>query len=91
MKRLTTGLLAVAATAGALAFTVPTAAQAAAPAAALLAAAAPWLLEHTAPVDTLNVLSLMILPCAPVMVGAQVWVWRTFGPRSAADRSPSFF
>ncbi|GAA3137249.1 hypothetical protein GCM10010466_30120 [Planomonospora alba] len=64
---------------------------AAAPAAALLAGAAPWLLEHTAPVDTLNVLSLMILPFAPVMVGAQVWVWRTFGPRGAADRSPSFF
>ncbi|GGK84953.1 hypothetical protein GCM10010126_50260 [Planomonospora parontospora] len=40
MKRLTTGLLAVAATAGAFAFTVPTAAQAAAPAAAPAAAAA---------------------------------------------------
>ncbi|MBG0817660.1 cytochrome d ubiquinol oxidase subunit II [Planomonospora sp. ID82291] len=64
---------------------------AAAPAAVLLAGAAPWLLEHTAPADTLNVLSLMILPCAPVMAGAQVWVWRTFGPRSAADRFPSFF
>ncbi|GAT64545.1 cytochrome BD ubiquinol oxidase subunit II [Planomonospora sphaerica] len=64
---------------------------AAAPAAALLAGAAPWLLEHTAPADTLNVLSLMILPCAPLMAGAQVWVWRTFGPRRAADRFPSFF
>ncbi|GGL24830.1 cytochrome d ubiquinol oxidase subunit II [Planomonospora parontospora] len=64
---------------------------AAAPAAALLAGAAPWLLEHAAPVDTLNVLSVMILPCAPVMVGAQVWVWRTFGPRRAAGRFPSFF
>ncbi|GGK88412.1 hypothetical protein Ppa06_53540 [Planomonospora parontospora subsp. parontospora] len=68
-----------------------TACLAAAPAAALLAGTAPWLLEHTAPADTLNVLSLMILPCAPLMAGAQVWVWRTFGPRRAADRFPSFF
>ncbi|MBG0818031.1 hypothetical protein [Planomonospora sp. ID82291] len=40
MKRLTTGLLAVAATAGTLAFTVPTAVQASAPAAAPAASAA---------------------------------------------------
>ncbi|MFC4060176.1 cytochrome d ubiquinol oxidase subunit II [Planomonospora corallina] len=70
---------------------VVSACTAAAPAAVLLAGAAPWLLEHTAPADTLNVLSLMILPFAPVMVGAQVWTWRTFGPRRATGRSPSFF
>ncbi|MBB2915070.1 cytochrome bd-type quinol oxidase subunit 2 [Streptosporangium becharense] len=64
---------------------------AAAPAAALLAAAAPWLLRHAAPAGTLNVLSVMILPLTPLMVGAQVWVWRTFGPRRAADPVPSFF
>jgi cytochrome bd ubiquinol oxidase subunit II len=64
---------------------------AAAPVAVLLAAAAPWLLDHTAPAGTLNVLSVMILPFAPVMVGAQVWTWRTFGPRRAVDRIPSFF
>ncbi|GAA4228664.1 cytochrome bd-type quinol oxidase subunit 2 [Streptosporangium album] len=64
---------------------------AAAPVTALLAALVPWLLEHTAPAGTLNVLSVMLLPFAPLMVGAQVWVWRTFGPRRAADRIPSFF
>ncbi|WP_068922961.1 cytochrome d ubiquinol oxidase subunit II [Planobispora rosea] len=64
---------------------------AAAPAAALLAGAAPWLLGHTAPADTLNVLSLMILPFAPIMLGGQVWVWRTFGPGRAPERTPSFF
>jgi cytochrome bd-type quinol oxidase subunit 2 len=64
---------------------------AAAPVAVLLAVAAPWLLDHAAPTGTLNVLSVMILPFAPVMVGAQVWTWRTFGPRRAADRIPSFF
>lgn len=64
---------------------------AAAPVAVLLAAAAPWLLDHAAPTGTLSVLSVMILPFAPVMVGAQVWTWRTFGPRRAADRIPSFF
>ncbi|GAA2855707.1 hypothetical protein GCM10010517_13920 [Streptosporangium fragile] len=68
-----------------------TACAAAAPAAALLAALAPWLLAHAAPDETLSVLSVMILPLTPVMVGAQVWVWRTFGPRRAADPTPSFF
>ncbi|MFC7639862.1 hypothetical protein ACFQX6_01480 [Streptosporangium lutulentum] len=62
-----------------------------APVAVLLVAAAPWLLDHVAPTGTLSVLSVMILPFAPVMVGAQVWTWRTFGPRRAADRIPSFF
>ncbi|MFF5112102.1 cytochrome d ubiquinol oxidase subunit II [Streptosporangium sp. NPDC000509] len=65
---------------------------AAAPVAVLLAVLAPWLLDRTAPAGTLSVLSVMILPFAPVMVGAQVWVWRTFGPgRAASDRVPSFF
>ncbi|MDP9862216.1 MULTISPECIES: cytochrome d ubiquinol oxidase subunit II [Streptosporangium] len=64
---------------------------AAAPVTALLAVLTPWLLEHTAPASTLSVLSLMIVPFAPLMVGAQVWVWHTFGPRRAADRIPSFF
>ncbi|MEV4189411.1 hypothetical protein AB0J28_49055, partial [Streptosporangium canum] len=64
---------------------------AALPVAVLLAVLAPWLLEHIAPSGTLNVLSVMILPFAPLMLGAQVWVWRTFGPRRAADRVPSFF
>lgn len=65
---------------------------AAAPVVALLTVLAPWLLDRTAPAETLNVLSVMILPFAPVMVGAQVWVWRMFGPgRSAFDRVPSFF
>ncbi|WP_326821933.1 cytochrome d ubiquinol oxidase subunit II [Streptosporangium sp. NBC_01756] len=64
---------------------------AAAPVAVLLAVLVPWLLEHIAPAGTLSVLSVMVLPCAPLMVGAQVWVWRTFGPRRAADRIPSFF
>ncbi|MFI6509330.1 cytochrome d ubiquinol oxidase subunit II [Streptosporangium sp. NPDC050855] len=66
-------------------------AAAAAPAAVLLAAFAPWLLERTASAGALGVLSVIILPFAPVMVGAQVWTWRTFGPRRAADRVPSFF
>ncbi|MEU9834040.1 cytochrome d ubiquinol oxidase subunit II [Streptosporangium sp. NPDC048047] len=64
---------------------------AAAPAAAVAAAAAPWLLERVASAETLGVLSVIILPFTPLMVGAQVWVWRAFGPRSAADRMPSFF
>ncbi|MER5324333.1 cytochrome d ubiquinol oxidase subunit II [Streptosporangium roseum] len=64
---------------------------AALPVAVLLAVLAPWLLEHIAPPGTLNVLSVMILPFAPLMLGAQVWVWRTFNPRRAADRIPSFF
>ncbi|WP_433256300.1 cytochrome d ubiquinol oxidase subunit II [Streptosporangium sp. CA-135522] len=64
---------------------------AAAPPAVLLAVLVPWLLEHIAPAGTLNVLSVMIAPLAPLMVAAQVWVWRTFGPRRATDRIPSFF
>ncbi|MGV9307519.1 MULTISPECIES: cytochrome d ubiquinol oxidase subunit II [unclassified Nonomuraea] len=64
---------------------------AAAPVVVLLAAAAPHLLDNAAPAATLNVLSLMLVPFAPVMVGAQVWVWRTFRPVKGVDRIPSFF
>ncbi|GAA2388733.1 hypothetical protein GCM10010404_52390 [Nonomuraea africana] len=64
---------------------------AAAPVIVLLAAVAPHLLDHAAPAATLNVLSLMVVPFAPLMVGAQVWVWRTFRPGKGADRIPSFF
>ncbi|MEO3867771.1 cytochrome d ubiquinol oxidase subunit II [Nonomuraea sp. B12E4] len=64
---------------------------AALPVAGLLAGAMPYLLAHSAPAGTLNVLSIMALPFAPVMVGAQVWVWRTFRPGKDAVRLPSFF
>jgi len=64
---------------------------AALPALGVLVAAMPYLLEHTAPPATLNVLSLMVLPVAPILVGAQVWVWRTFRPGKDAVLLPSFF
>jgi cytochrome bd ubiquinol oxidase subunit II len=64
---------------------------AALPAAGVLAGALPYLLEHSAPAATLNVLSVMALPFAPIMLGAQVWVWRTFRPGKDAVRLPSFF
>lgn len=64
---------------------------AALPALAVIALSAPHLLDHTTPGTTLNVLSLMVLPFAPVMLGAQVWVWRTFRPGEDAPRTPSFF
>ncbi|MEW9556036.1 cytochrome d ubiquinol oxidase subunit II [Nonomuraea sp. NPDC050783] len=66
-------------------------AVAALPAAGVLAGAMPYLMEHSAPAATLNVLSLMVLPFAPIMLGAQVWVWRTFRPGKDAFRLPSFF
>lgn len=61
------------------------------PAVAVLLGALPYLLEHSAPSSTLNVLSLMALPFAPVMVIAQVWVWRTFRPGRGAVTTRSFF
>ncbi|MEV7969848.1 hypothetical protein AB0O34_28285 [Sphaerisporangium sp. NPDC088356] len=64
------------------------------PVAVPLAVAVPSLLDHVAPPATLNVLSLMVLPFTPILIGAQVWVWRTFGPTGstgAAARIPSFF
>ncbi|MFG1706112.1 cytochrome d ubiquinol oxidase subunit II [Nonomuraea sp. M3C6] len=64
---------------------------AAVPALGVLAGAMSYLLEHSAPPATLNVLSVMVLPFAPVMLGAQIWVWRTFRPGKDAVRLPSFF
>ncbi|NJP88093.1 cytochrome d ubiquinol oxidase subunit II [Nonomuraea sp. FMUSA5-5] len=64
---------------------------AALPALGVLGGAMPYLLEHSAPAATLNVLSVMVLPVAPIMLGAQVWVWRTFRPGKDAFRLPSFF
>jgi cytochrome d oxidase subunit CydB len=71
-------------------------AVAALPAALCLAALAPGLLGHTAPPATLSALGLVVLPFAPVVVGAQIWLWRTFGPvprNGDGDhpRIPSFF
>lgn len=62
---------------------------AAAPALVVLGAAAPYLVGHSAPAATLNVLSVMALPFAPIVLFAQVWVWRTFA--RGAVRTPSFF
>ncbi|WP_248959105.1 cytochrome d ubiquinol oxidase subunit II [Sphaerisporangium perillae] len=70
------------------------AAVAALPVAVPLVLLAPALLDHAAPSATLNVLNLIVLPVTPIMVAAQVWVWRTFGPiRSAGATTaiPSFF
>ncbi|MFG2074460.1 cytochrome d ubiquinol oxidase subunit II [Nonomuraea maritima] len=61
------------------------------PALGVLAGAAPYLVEASAPAATLSVLSVMVLPITPVLVGAQVWVWRTFRPGKDAYRVPSFF
>ncbi|WP_101788979.1 cytochrome d ubiquinol oxidase subunit II [Nonomuraea indica] len=66
-------------------------AAAALPAAAVVGGALPYLLEHSAPSPTLSVLSVMVLPFAPVMVLAQVWVWRTFRPGKGPVRTLSFF
>ncbi|MFC4530581.1 cytochrome d ubiquinol oxidase subunit II [Sphaerisporangium dianthi] len=70
------------------------AAVAALPVAAPLAALAPALLDHTASAATLGVLNLIVLPVTPILVAAQVWVWRTFGPTRSAGAAaaiPSFF
>src|SRR5690606_31458204 len=72
------------------------AAVAALPAAVCLAAVAPSLAASAAPPETLSVLALVVLPFTPVLIGAQVWVWRTFGPRTRIGdgptaRIPSFF
>ncbi|MFC0865622.1 cytochrome d ubiquinol oxidase subunit II [Sphaerimonospora cavernae] len=60
---------------------------AAAPAAVVVAASASPILDHAAPAATLTVLSVIVLPCAPIMVGAQLWIWRTFGRGTV----PTFF
>ncbi|WP_219471816.1 cytochrome d ubiquinol oxidase subunit II [Nonomuraea rhizosphaerae] len=64
---------------------------AALPAAGVLLGSMPYLLDHSAPAATLGVLSVIALPFAPVVVAAQVWVWRTFRPGKDAVRIPSFF
>ncbi|MBB5077640.1 cytochrome d ubiquinol oxidase subunit II [Nonomuraea endophytica] len=60
----------------------------AAPVIALLIGSASFLMASSAADSSLSVLSFMVLPFAPIMVGAQVWVWRTF---RGAIRTPSFF
>lgn len=60
---------------------------AAAPAVVAAVTLAAPILDHAAPVATLTVLSVMVLPCVPIMVGAQLWVWRTF----ARGAVPTFF
>ncbi|WP_181957866.1 hypothetical protein [Nonomuraea longispora] len=57
----------------------------------VLVGAMPYLLGRSAPPATLNVLSVMVLPFAPIILGAQIWVWRTFHPGKDAFRFPSFF
>lgn len=64
---------------------------AATPVLIVLGGSAGYLLGNSAPPETLNVLSIMALPFAPFMLGAQVWVWRTFRPSKGADQLPSFF
>jgi cytochrome bd-type quinol oxidase subunit 2 len=64
---------------------------AALPAIGVLAGGMGHLLDHSAPAATLSVLSLMVLPFAPIMLGAQVWTWRTFRPGKDVNRIPSFF
>ncbi|GGK93052.1 hypothetical protein Sme01_59280 [Sphaerisporangium melleum] len=66
---------------------------AALPVAVPLVAMAPALLDHAASPAALGVLNLIVLPVTPILVGAQVWVWRTFGPSRSAGAAavPSFF
>ncbi|GLW06653.1 hypothetical protein Misp01_17830 [Microtetraspora sp. NBRC 13810] len=68
------------------------AALAALPAVLPLAVAAPAVLEHAAPSQTLSMVGLMVVPFVPFMVAAQVGVWRIFGRRRSRDAgTPSFF
>lgn len=60
---------------------------AAVPAVLVAAAAAGHMLGNAAPDQTLTVLSVMVVPVAPILVGAQVWVWRTFSKGAL----PTFF
>jgi len=60
-----------------------------APVLAVLAEAAPQLRGGAASPATLQMLSLLVLPFVPLLVAAQVWVWRTF--RRGAGPVPSFF
>ncbi|GAA5070123.1 hypothetical protein GCM10023259_067240 [Thermocatellispora tengchongensis] len=63
---------------------------AALPALGPLLAAAPGVLGHAADPGTLGTLALTVGPFAPLVVAAQVWVWRTFGSTRATS-STSFF
>lgn len=60
---------------------------AALPVSAPIAALTSAILEHAAPPETLTVLSAVVLPFTPILIGAQVWVWRTFSKGPV----PSFF
>jgi cytochrome bd-type quinol oxidase subunit 2 len=60
---------------------------AAAPAAAPIAMLAAAVLDHAAPAETLTVLTIIAGPLLPVLIGAQIWVWRTFSKVTV----PSFF
>lgn len=60
---------------------------AAAPAVLVMAVATGHMLGNAAPDQTLSVLSVMVVPIAPILVGAQVWVWRTFSKGAL----PTFF
>ncbi|GII57182.1 hypothetical protein Pth03_55710 [Planotetraspora thailandica] len=51
---------------------------AAAPAALALAAVGSGVVGYAAPPETLTTLGAIVLPCAPILIGAQIWVWRTF-------------
>jgi cytochrome d ubiquinol oxidase subunit II len=64
-----------------------TALAAALPAALAVSVVASSLIDHAAPPETLTTLGVIVLPCVPILVGAQVWVWRTFS-RGAL---PTFF
>ncbi|MBX6385860.1 MAG: cytochrome d ubiquinol oxidase subunit II [Microbispora sp.] len=60
---------------------------AAVPAAVVMVIVAGHMLANAAPDQTLTVLSVMVVPVAPILVGAQVWVWRTFSKGAL----PTFF
>jgi cytochrome d oxidase subunit CydB len=68
------------------------------PAAVVLAATGRQLFDAMAPAETLSALGIVALPLVPIMVAAQVWVWRTFRPLHGTRngdgpyaRLPSFF
>jgi cytochrome bd-type quinol oxidase subunit 2 len=61
------------------------------PAAAPIAALAGSILDHAAPAATLTVLSMIVVPFLPILIGAQVWVWRTFAQPGPPSPVRSFF
>jgi cytochrome bd-type quinol oxidase subunit 2 len=60
---------------------------AAIPVAAPITALTAAILEHAAPPETLTAMTVIVLPFTPILIGAQIWVWRSF----AKQPSPSFF